>query len=251
MEIKKTEPASAVSHAKNKIEYPPVQRRATLADQVVEVLQARITSGDLSTGDQLPTEQQLSDGFQVSRAVVREAIARLKQTGIIRTQQGRGAFVVKPNNDTLLLKLSFHSQDVQPIHVMELRRIVEVAAAQFAAQRRSDKDIAALNREISILENSGDDLVERAQADMRFHQAIAKASGNPLFVTVLEKLHQTIIDFLKLAHGNTSRVEGAFHAAENEHRQIVQAIISGDKEDAGKAMLQHLERSSVRLSIYK
>ncbi|WP_297323308.1 FadR/GntR family transcriptional regulator [uncultured Bartonella sp.] len=250
MENKKIEPVSAARLANNAIEFPPVKRRATLADQIVEVLHARITSGDLSAGDQLPTEQQLSDGFQVSRAVVREAIARLKQTGMIRTQQGRGAFVVEADND-MMLKLSLRSHDVQPIHVMELRRIIEVAAAQFAAQRRSDKDIEALNREISILENCGDDLMKRAQADMCFHQAIAVASANPLFVTVLEKLHQTIIDFLKLAHGNTSKVKGAFHAAENEHRQIVEAIINGNEEDAGKAMLQHLERSSVRLSIYK
>lgn len=251
MEKKKTKLTSAIGHAEGPIDYPPVKRRATLADQVVEVLQARITSGDLSAGDQLPTELQLSEGFQVSRAVVREAIARLKQTGMIRTQQGRGAFVVEANDDMMSLKLSLRSHEVQPIHVMELRRIVEVAAAQFAAQRRSEKDIEALKREILFLENSGDDLVKRAQADMRFHQAIAVASANPLFVTVLEKLHQTIIDFLKLAHGNTSKVKGAFHAAESEHRLIVQAIINGNKEDAGKAMLQHLERSAVRLSIYK
>jgi len=83
---------------------------------------------------------------------------------------------------------------------MELRRVIEVAAARFAAQRRTDDDIARLDREIAILENAGNDLDQRVEADMRFHQAIAVASGNPLFVLVLEKLHETMTDFLKLAH---------------------------------------------------
>ncbi|CAM1643715.1 GntR [Bartonella apis] len=230
--------------------YPPVRRRATLADQIVDVLRSRITSGNLAVGDKLPTEQQLSDGFQVSRAVVREAIARLKQTGLIRTQQGRGAFVIKPNNPADFLKLDFHS-GMEPSHVIELRRVMEVAAARFAAQRRMDDDIARLNREISILENAGNDLDQRVEADMRFHQAIAVASGNPLFVLVLEKLHETMTDFLKLAHGNTSKVAGAFQAAEKEHRAIVEAILNGDKDKAGNAMLKHLERSAIRLSIFK
>ncbi|OLY43027.1 FadR/GntR family transcriptional regulator [Bartonella apis] len=229
--------------------YPPVRRRATLADQIVDVLRSRITSGNLAVGDQLPTEQQLSDGFQVSRAVVREAIARLKQTGLIRTQQGRGAFVIKPNNPAEFLKLDFHS-GIEPSHVMELRRVIEVAAARFAAQRRTDDDIARLDREIAILENAGNDLDQRVEADMRFHQAIAVASGNPLFVLVLEKLHETMTDFLKLAHGNTSKVAGAFQAAEKEHRAIAEAILNGDKDKAGNAMLKHLERSAIRLSIF-
>lgn len=226
----------------------PVKRRETLADQIVDVLLARMTSGNLNPGDQLPTEQQLSEAFRVSRTVVREAIARLKQEGRIETQQGRGAFVVEQATPSFVQNIQLHCE-LLPAHIMELRRIIEPAAAALAASRRQDADLVALTKAVDALEKAGDCFHDRALADMGFHCAVAVASGNPLFVSVIQTLHQPMTDFLSLAHCNTAKVTGAFSAAEQEHAAIAKAIIDGEPREAEKAMARHLKRSATRLSI--
>lgn len=233
----------------NGLDIAPVKRKQSLAGQICDVLLERITTGSLRPGDQLPTEQQLSAAFKVSRSVIREAIARLKQTGNIETQQGRGAFVVEQKTTIDILASSLQPS-ISPANIMELRRIIEPEIAGLAAIRRNESDIEALEKEIAIMKNAGNILHERTQADMRFHTAIATASKNPLFASVIENLYPLFTQFLYLAHDNASKVKGTFIAAEGEHDAIVKAIIESDSSAAMKAMKKHLQRSSIRLSIF-
>src|SRR5262245_66662106 len=115
-----------------------VGRPVVLSEQVVRAVADSIDGGEFRPGSRLPTDRELCARFAVSRAVVREAVARLRADGYIETRQGAGAFVVaRPG------RLSFRLAGVVPSgredlgHVMELRLAVEVAAAEFAAGRRT------------------------------------------------------------------------------------------------------------------
>src|SRR5690554_3603794 len=92
----------------------PIQalaRRRTLADEVTEVLRARLMAGEVAAGGRLPTESQLADAFQVSRAVIREAIARLKHEGLVESRQGAGIFRVSASPSPANLRDAVQGSD--------------------------------------------------------------------------------------------------------------------------------------------
>src|SRR5512145_1357854 len=119
-----------------------VERPRGLADQLVRAMQARIDAGDLAPGARLPTEHALGERFGVSRAVVREAIARLKADGYVETRQGAGAFVAdEPGLASFRLAPDGRVEPDELGQLFELRAAVEVATARLAAGRRTRADL--------------------------------------------------------------------------------------------------------------
>ncbi|MGH2357436.1 MAG: FadR/GntR family transcriptional regulator, partial [Candidatus Limnocylindria bacterium] len=158
----------------------PVTRPAQLSHHVVRTLERSIRGGLLGPGQRLPTEKALGRRFAVSRAVVREAIARLKSDGYVETRQGAGAFVAaRPG------LLSFKLTAEEPLgredlrQIQELRIAVEGAAAELAARRRTGADIAAIRAELDTMAEAIRRGTDGSDADGRFHRAIARATHNP------------------------------------------------------------------------
>ena len=119
-----------------------ITRPLRLSEEVSGDLQRRIVSGELKPGDRLPTEKALGDAFGVSRAVVREAIARLKADGLIETRQGSGAFVVEAPKTINLRFWQGDGPELDELRdIFELRAMVECAVAALAAQRRDRKSV--------------------------------------------------------------------------------------------------------------
>jgi len=235
-----------VTKSSKSIELAPIRKRMSLADEIVDVLMGRISSGDLKAGDQLPTEQQLADAFQVSRAVVREAIARLRQQDLVYSQQGKGVFVSDAPEPSIAN--SFEDTLTLP-QVMQFRLALEPAAAQLAAVHRTDIIIDKLRRAVERIGKAAAHSEEGAAADFDFHMAIACGSGNPLFVSALESLNARLANLLGKAHVNTRRVSGSVEAVHREHAEILEAILRGDQSVARSAMERHLTRAAARLSI--
>ncbi|TIT91485.1 MAG: FadR family transcriptional regulator, partial [Mesorhizobium sp.] len=127
-------------------------KRKPLSTVVAESLAEKIRSGRLQPGAQLPTEAELCAEYDVSRTVVREAVARLRSEGMVVPQQGRGMFVSEtpvPRNfsipDEALRTLP------ETIALLELRLSVEVESAGLCAERRTDKearDIRAMMEQV-------------------------------------------------------------------------------------------------------
>ncbi|WP_205409854.1 FadR/GntR family transcriptional regulator, partial [Escherichia coli] len=127
----------------------------TPADEPDEecALAEQIRQGTLAPGDRLPTEKQLTEIYSVSRAVVREALARLKSEGLITSQQGSGVFV-DPNFQRNAFRIAApspgDSQDLE--HILELMLSIEVTAARYAAQRRTDPDLKKMRQALVGME---------------------------------------------------------------------------------------------------
>ena len=112
---------------------PPTER---LSDKLAELLRQHLESGEWAPGDKLPTEQQLTEQFQVSRTVVREAVSRLKSMGLLTSRQGAGMFVA-PRIQARALAFDptvLTSLDAV-LQVVEVRRTLEGEVAALAAQR--------------------------------------------------------------------------------------------------------------------
>ncbi|WP_121633869.1 FadR/GntR family transcriptional regulator [Tropicibacter alexandrii] len=224
------------------------QKRGTLVVTVLRALRARIERGEFKPGDRLPSEAQLTAEFDVSRTVVREAIASLRADGLVEPRQGAGVFVLDRQMPT---PLPFH--DVDPtrvssvIELLEVRAAVEVEAAGLAAQRRSpaqEERIIEAFRTVSDLAKQGE---PTSEADFDLHLAIAEATNNARFTEFLRMLGPSVIPRRALRPDAARPTSGSYQQMiDNEHREIVNAILTGDPDAAREAMRTHLQGSMSR-----
>lgn len=220
----------------------------TLADRVTGSLYEQIRQGDFAPGTRMPSENELTEQFQVSRTVIREAISRLKSEGLVGSRRGSGTVVLAPNNATPF-RLDIDVQDsIQAVlRVIELRRGVEGEMAALAAQRRTkaqNKEIQQALKEIDAAVHEGRDGVAE---DFAFHAAISAAAHNPLYTSLLEFLSQFLQAAIRVARINEARREDFSQQVRNEHAVIAQAIADGDADAARAAALRHMENSAVRI----
>jgi GntR family transcriptional repressor for pyruvate dehydrogenase complex len=230
-------------------ELAQVARPSRLSEIVYRALDARIRGREYPPGTRLPAEHQLAVALGVSRAVVREAVARLKADGSIETRQGAGAFVTaKPGAGSFRLILGGAARD-EMRHLMELRAIVEVAAAELAARRHTRDDLQAMRRALEAMRTAIHTRGDGVSADDAFHHAVAAASHNPYL--------SRFVEFLGLHFSDTRRpvwsAEGHRRsrplAAQREHEVLFSAIAAGDVRRARRAAAAHLRRSASRLGV--
>jgi GntR family transcriptional repressor for pyruvate dehydrogenase complex len=237
-----------------KLERPPtsdeVARPRGLAEQIVRALQTRIESGELAPGARLPTEQALGERFGVSRAVVREAIARLRADGYVATRQGAGAFVSgEPGRASFRLPDEGELDAAELAQLFELRAAVEVATARLAAERRTRADLAAIRRALEDVSRAIAEGMDGVAADGAFHRAIAAATHNAHLQRFVEFLGFHFAATRRPAWTAAGRRAGRPQAAQREHQKIFTAIERGDARGAERAAADHLRGSAARIGV--
>lgn len=205
--------------------------RRSAADEVRAQLVGLIETGQLQVNDRLPSEAELSRRFGVSRPIVREALGRLQALGLTESRPGSGTFVA---SNVTKLTVSFGQYSAADLN--EVRRCLEVPAARAAAERWTDSDIARLGS-IAEQHEHAPTVEEAIKLDGQFHCAIASATGNLLFVRLLEDLQETLKE--QTLAVSTLRNRGA--GAAREHRAILSAILERDAAGAAAAMNEHLD----------
>lgn len=222
---------------------PSVNRAEHVAGKLADF----IRSGTFEPGARLPSENAIAQQFGVSRAVVREAVARLKSEGLVTTRQGDGAFVGDWRSDSLQLDPGI-SQDLESVLMVdELRKGLEAEAAALAALRHSAAEMRKIEtaraRVEKITEARGDSVV----ADVAFHRAIAEATHNPYYVAVLDYLTQFVVPAVRASRGHAALREDFAREVGAEHMAIVDAIRRRADDAARAAAQNHLDRALARI----
>ncbi|WP_438859857.1 FadR/GntR family transcriptional regulator [Achromobacter spanius] len=232
---------------------PRAAPKSSLSAALGDALAEQIRQGALAPGDRLPTEKQLTETYSVSRAVVREALARLKSEGLITSQQGSGVFV-DPNFQRNAFRINAptpgDTQDLE--HILELMLSIEVTAARYAAQRRTDQDLKKMRQALVGMEYAliNDKLGD--EEDYQFHQAIVQATHNPHLVSLNDYLEANVRRVIRSARHNTARRYAERMAAvQSEHQAIFVAIEGADPDAAGRAAEQHLRNAADRLRLFQ
>ncbi len=205
--------------------------RRSAADEVGAQLLALIDSGQLQVSDRLPSEAELARRFGVSRPIVREALGRLQALGLTESRPGSGTFV---SSNVTRLTLTFGQYSASDLN--EVRRCLEVPAARLAAARRTNQDVDKL-RLILDDEEKATSTDETISRDTDFHREIARATGNMLFVRLVEDLRE----ILKEQTLAVSTLRNRAPSISREHRAVLEAIVAGDGDTAAAAMNAHLD----------
>ena len=227
----------------------PKVTRETLSEQVTERLLEYIAAQQLKAGDLLPSETSLGNSFGVSRPVVREALKNLEGKGILEIVNGKGA-LIRPI-DSVPLRMFFQramQMEQHPIlELMEVRRGLEVQAAELAARRRTERDLQAMRRIVHRMRENLDNLDAFTHLDVEFHLQVASASHNAILVYLVESirdaLRNTISAGLK-SRGDALQVE----TIQRTHEALLETLEKGDPQAAMQAMLVHFDEAIAALN---
>jgi len=214
--------------------------RSPLVDQATRRLREQITGGHWPVGHKLPGETTLAKELGVGRSTVREAIRALIGAGLLATRQGSGVFVIatEPHEDwpTRLRRAAV-------VDLYEVRSMIEVRAARLAAERRTDADLAAMDRALADRRRATAEADDPAvvDADIALHSAVLAATHNPLLTTLFADfvpvLRRGLIDLIALAdlraHDPT--------LGDRAHAALVDAIRAGDPDEAGRIIERELD----------
>jgi len=222
----------------------PIVRRK-LSDEVFDRLENMITSGELTPGDEMPSERVLMERLGVGRPAIREAMQSLAKMGLVSISHGERAKVLKLTARSILQQVDptakiMLAQSIDTLeHLKSARIFFERGIAREAALKATDKDIAELRTIVDRQRDSLGDADAFISADMEFHIRIAKISGNPIFVAVSESM----LAWLREYHTHMLIWTGKEKYTLVEHEEIVDKLAVRDADGAEAAMLNHLERS--------
>jgi GntR family transcriptional repressor for pyruvate dehydrogenase complex len=224
--------------------FSPVTMPPSRTAQLVELLGGEIRTGQYKPGERLPTEQELMARFEVSRTVVREAVASLKAEGLVLTRQGSGAFVaLNPMGKPFRIVSDDLKSLTEVLHVLQLRLAVEVEAAGLAAMARTERSLAEIAECLVRLDEAVQGGSVAIEADYEFHLAIARATGNPYFERFMRFLGTVLIPRQTVRAGmeDPRARRDYLEQVQAEHRAIFAAVASADPDRARQATRAHLE----------
>ena len=213
----------------------PSRNGRSLVKTVGEELRRGIESGQLATGGKLPSQQLLAARFNVSRTVVREAIASLEADGLLEARQGAGVFVTqKPAAPALPFGTIDTARLSSILEILELRSGLEIEAAALAAQRRSPAQEEAIFRALHAMGALVATGERSTAADFAFHRAVAVATNNPRFAEFLDLLGPGAIPRASLSgSGEAGSFETYFARLQGEDRGIATAVAGGGEAARG------------------
>jgi GntR family transcriptional repressor for pyruvate dehydrogenase complex len=208
------------------------------AELVVAHIRGLIDQGQLKPGDRLPAERELAVQIGVSRPSVRAGLRALAAMGVVQSRHGAGTFirsgppVLGSEPLSFLAALHGFTRD----EMFEARRVLEVGVAGLAAERASGEHLASIAEEITGMYASLDEPLAFLRHDIRFHRAIAAASGNPILASLVEMVSAL---FYEQRRKTATRAHDLRESAEM-HRSIYNALRVRDVDRSRQMMNEHL-----------
>lgn len=214
-------------------------KRKKLYEEVCDQIISSISSGELPPGTRLPSEQRLADSFQVSRTAVREALRTLESSGYLEVRT-TGTYICDATFDKAVAPMmSRLIKDESAVDdLLELRLLLEPAAAALASLRITEEEILKLDENVKQMEKWIRQDRSYAQLDSKFHNQLIAACHNEAIRSIYQLSLVAIDDMFE----SFSHLSNQAHQVCQEHLQILKALKDHDPTTAQKAMYRHLER---------
>ncbi|MBD3375931.1 FCD domain-containing protein [candidate division KSB1 bacterium] len=216
-------------------------------DLIINQLKILIMDGVLKPGDVLPSERKLCERFGVGRGQVREAIQRLEFFGIVETIPQSGTRIASLGIKTLqgLVSNIIELEKDDFLALFETRCFLEVFATRLTTRRASQDDfkhLIATHNEFESCVQAGESGLEE---DLLFHLRISELCGNSSLHSLISYITPDVLRFSK--KHSTCR-DGRFYKALQEHKTILDALITRNEEMAAQAMRDHLDKTLEQLN---
>lgn len=217
---------------------------------VLDWLEARLRSGEISVGDKLPAERQLAEDFGISRASVREAIRVLDAMGLVRSSTGSGpnagAVVISEPSAALAWALRMHvaTRSLPVRDIVNTRVLLETQSAlEAAVAPDSDLRESCLARAgylLGLMDNPELPADEFHRYDAEFHILLASLTGNVVVETMMDSLRQATIGYVQETVAAVSHWPEISRSLQEQHHRIFHAVCERRGEDASLALEEHI-----------
>jgi GntR family transcriptional repressor for pyruvate dehydrogenase complex len=228
---------------------PPVELfmfdRMPVPRTIARKIQAKILSGRLKSGDRIPGQRELADQLGVSRASLREALLQLETIGLIKTEAGRGTFVVgkTPSAANGMAPWRF-SGSYSIAETFQTRIMLEGSIASLVASSIDAPTIDALEVATDAMERcwGAGDLLANVEADLEFHHLISEACSNAMLRSLYDMLRGQITETQRRPIPITEPERMA--ASISEHRDVIDSFRRKDSAGARRAMEDHVSNTA-------
>lgn len=215
----------------------PLKAQGSLVDQIVHRITDAVMNGELKPGDQIPTENQLTETFQVGKSSIRESIKVLQTLGVVDVRRGEGTFVSTGNSDQVFNPV-LYSMMLEPYSLdklVELRMVFEPAYSVLAMENATLEDLEEIEHEKNRFEDLAENGTQTGSDDIRFHMSILHATHNNYIIKIGEMILRLLLETV----GKGTKLSPL--QSIQDHERIYQALKSGDTEKLHEAVMQSFE----------
>ena len=213
--------------------------------QVSNQISRFVQEGSIKPRERLPSERELAEMLNVSRATIREAMIALEIAGVIEIRKGSGIYITDKKPELTPVDVG-----VGPFEILDTRLIIESEACALAAARITDSEIDILKAAVVEMQEEEKKPDRSEKADMKFHMLVAEASQNSAISAVVKWLWE-LRNQSHLSQVFMSRLrQDGIHPSINEHKNIIIALESRDPDKARAAMQHHIEGAKEAASAY-
>lgn len=215
------------------------------SDGVFEQLRSRILTGDLPSGQRLPTERELAEALGVNRASLREALKRLEFLELVEVRHGQGTFVREPSASSALQLVETLLRDAATVtpelmrQLLEFRRDVTLRVVELAAENHTGEQLERARKILERERAAGEDPMKALGVDLELNRLLGEATGNLLYQLV-SNLFTKLVERLGPLYYNERRDHARSHET---HEQLLEAIAARDGEGA-RAIVDRMLRYS-------
>ena len=221
-----------------------ILRGRTAAEQIADRILAVVAVGVLQPGERLPTEREFATILGVSRATIRQAVARLSALGVLESRRGRGGGTFVGVFERSVESSRAVLRSLEPIHnelesLFDYRSLVEQLIARTAAARRTPADMPAMRRTLAAY-GAAHGASESRIADRTLHGTIAMAARNDH----LRQLSKELVSRVNLGFSTEPYSEELHDIASTQHAALVEAVCDGDQDRAAEIAGRHFQQTT-------
>ncbi|MFB9902796.1 FadR/GntR family transcriptional regulator [Allokutzneria oryzae] len=208
-------------------------------ERVVEQIEEAVLCGRLRPGEHLPSERDLMVQFGVGRSTVREALRVLQSNGLVRSRAGdpRGAQVqaVSPGALQKSMTMLARADTLGLAELVQFRMLLEGSANQLAARLRTPEQLAEMDTAMDVMRTAVDEgYAEFSRADVAFHEAVARATGNTLIQICGTVVRDVVLGLIEDKIVNAPDSRALMLTSLEHHSRVLEAVRDGDGELAAR-----------------
>lgn len=217
-----------------------VARRSRGVGAISDQLRREIETGAYHEGDRLPAERELAATFDAARSTVRRALDRLERAGLVSRRLGSGTYVGAARNARQGADLS---DEISPLQLIEARLAVEPFTTRLAVLHATRRHLDDMEAVLARAETAADDKDSFTRWDSEFHLLIARASANPLLLSVYRQINEVRLHAQWNAMKEKILTGDVIADYNRQHRGIHNALLERDAQLAPALITEHLEKA--------
>lgn len=229
-----------------------MEQETVLYMSIAAQIERQIIEGIYKEGDKLPSERELTVVYKVSRNVIRQAITKLREKGLLTVKPGKGAYITELKDSIVgdsLLKI-MNKYNYKPKDLLEVREELEIIIICKSIEKAEKINIEQLKQINRKIEHNKTSFKEFLDDDYKFHMVLAESTQNPIFPILIRSFLKTTDYFSFSVSMFIKDFTDVINVVTEHHRKLIEAIENKNEKAAVLIMREHMNLTREKISIF-